>query len=144
VLAGAVHIADQAFVRHAASGARGRGRIVWARPRSLTAVEVGHQGDIALVRKTAGDLLAAPVVTGHVMDDDNPPERALPEGLCKVGLDLIAAMSGDGDRFSFHVVAHGPEAIAATSVPLLPGSRDRRPIRLVCRHLLRDRDPLRT
>ncbi len=111
MLTGSAHVAYEAFVRHAAPGAHGRGSVVWACARRLTAVQVRHQRDVALIGKAAGYLLGAPVVTGHVVDDDNSPERPVPQGLRQVRLDLVTAVAGDGDRFSFHVVAHAGEAI---------------------------------
>ena len=136
-------VADQPVVRHPALGPRRRRRVVRAGPGRLAVVQVRADGQVAVRGELPGDLLAALVVPGHVMDHDHAAVGARAERPGEVGLDLVAAMSSDADGLGQHRVFHAcpivgpppgpgrarasPSCQPAPAVPVPPGKGARGP-----------------
>ncbi len=97
------HVADQPLIGYAPVGPGRGGGVVGARTGSLTEVEVGHQGQVAVGREVAGDLLGGVVVARHVVDDHHPAggRAALRHG--QVGLDRVSTVALDGHGLGLQV-----------------------------------------
>jgi hypothetical protein len=102
------HLADDPLVRDGdrAGRPRRRHRVVRGGPRRLAVVQVRHHRVEAARGERPGELRGLPVVAGQVMEDHDPADRAGLERPGRVGLDLIAAVPGDGYALGQYRVVH--------------------------------------
>jgi hypothetical protein len=70
-------------------------------------VEVRHDGVVAEGAEAPDDLLGLHVVSGHVVDDDDPAAGRGVLDECRVGLDL-AVLGAEGDGLGKEGIAHAP------------------------------------
>jgi hypothetical protein len=104
------HLADDPLVGDGdrAGRPRRRHRVVRGGPRRLAVVQVRHHRVQAADGERPGELLGLPVVAGQVMQDHDPAHRAGLERPGRVGLDLVAAVPGDGYALGQYRVVHRP------------------------------------
>jgi hypothetical protein len=104
------HLADNPLVRDGdrAGRPRRRHRVIRGGPRRFPVVQVRHHRVEAARGERPGELLGLPVIAGQVMEDHHPAHRAGLEGPGRVGLNLVAAVPGDGYGLGQHRVVHCP------------------------------------
>ena len=79
------------------------------RAGGVAEVQVDADRVVALLREPAHDLLRLSVVTGHVVDHQDPATRSGSQGTGRVGLDEIVAVPSDPHRLGEHRVVAHPE-----------------------------------
>ena len=97
VLDGAAGVAEELGVGDAA-GLTHAGGHLGSGAGAHAVVEVGHDGGIALGSDLSGDLLAALVPAGHVVDHNHAGVGAGAKGAGEVGIYLGTAVALDGGR----------------------------------------------
>src|SRR5262245_552289 len=98
---GPFHVPHGALVRHTA-GSTHAGTIFFRRAFAFTEMQVRRDGDIAVVRKLAGNLLRRLVPARHMMDDYNSRVRTRSRGTGQVRVDQVALMPVHVDGFCRH------------------------------------------
>src|SRR5512132_2494497 len=128
---GAVDVADQALVGHAAGGPGGRGGVVGAGAGRVPPVQVGHDRRAPVGREGPGDLLGRLVVAGHVVDHDHAGGGAGAGRMGQVGRDLVALVAGDphrlggglaADRLAGHRLTSSSRPIPRSACPKRNGT----------------------
>src|ERR1700730_2640357 len=92
-------VADESLVGYATGDPHRRGRIIGRGTGRLARIQVRGHGVIAVDGEPPHELLGFPVIARHVVDPHDSAARFLGERRRAVGLDLVAAVAGDGDRF---------------------------------------------
>ncbi len=100
------HVTDQPRVGHATLGAGRRGGVVRAGAGGVAVIQVRHERVVALRREPASYLLGRRVVARHVVNHHHAAQRALADRPGQVGLDLVPAVTADGDGLGERRVVH--------------------------------------
>src|SRR5262245_52561125 len=74
-------------------------------------MQVGADGDVAVVGELAGDLLRRLVPPGIVMIDDDRWVRSAAQGPGEVGIDDVAIVAFDADGLGEQALVHGASPI---------------------------------